>query len=113
MNSSALRLLVLFVGLCTPAPSLLAQAPPSQDTFVSSSFAKTTFGSAINLAVGPGTSYVQFNLSGIPSGASVSKATLRLYLDAVAAITFGPQQCVRGSASTSAGMYFATASRIF
>ncbi len=37
-----------------------------------------------SLAVGPGsTSYVQFNLSGIPSGATVTKASLRLYVDLV------------------------------
>jgi hypothetical protein len=63
---------------------LLAQAPPSADTFVSSSTPKTNYGPSISLLVGPGTtSYVQFNLSGIPAGATISKATLRLYVDAV------------------------------
>ena len=47
--------------------TLSAQAPPSADAFVSSTFAKTNFGSVGSLNVGPGsTSYVQFNLSGIP-----------------------------------------------
>jgi len=65
--------------------SLVAQAPPSQDTFVSSATPKVNFGSSIALVVSPGsTSYIQFNLSGIPAGAIVSKATLRLYVDAVA-----------------------------
>ncbi len=64
---------------------LLAQAPPSADTFVSSSTPKFNYGSSIALVVCQGsTSYVQFNLSGIPAGASISKATLRLYVDAVA-----------------------------
>ena len=64
---------------------LLAQAPPSADTFVSSSTPKINYGPAIALVVGSGTtSYVQFNLAGIPAGASISKATLRLYVDAVA-----------------------------
>lgn len=72
----------LFVAICTP---LLAQAPPSADTFVSSSTAKTNYGSSIALVVGSGTtSYVRFNLAGIPAGSSISKATLRLYVDAVA-----------------------------
>src|SRR6202034_1367891 len=63
---------------------LLAQAPPSADTFVSNSTPKLNYGPSIILAVGPGTSsYVQFNLSGIPAGATISKATLRLYVDAV------------------------------
>lgn len=67
------------------AQPLLAQAPPSADTFVSSSTAKTNYGSSIALVVCQGsTSYVQFNLAGIPAGASISKATLRLYVDAVA-----------------------------
>jgi hypothetical protein len=66
------------------SPSLLAQAPPSADTFVSSAFSKTNFGSVGTMNVGPGsTSYVQFNLSGIPPGATVTKATLRLYVDLV------------------------------
>jgi Collagen triple helix repeat (20 copies) len=72
----------LFATMCTP---LLAQAPPSADTFVSSSTAKTNYGSSIALVVGSGTtSYVRFNLAGIPAGSSISKATLRLYVDAVA-----------------------------
>jgi N-acetylneuraminic acid mutarotase len=67
------------------AAPLLAQAPPAADTFVSSSTPKVNYGSGINLAVGPGTTaYVKFNLSGIPAGASVSKASLRLYVDVVA-----------------------------
>jgi hypothetical protein len=64
---------------------LVAQAPPSQDTFVSSATPKINYGPSIALVVSPGsTSYIQFNLSGIPAGATVSKATLRLYVDAVA-----------------------------
>ena len=63
---------------------LCAQAPPSADTFVSSAYPTTNFGSVNSLAVGPGsTSYVQFNLSGIPAGATVTKASLRLYVDLV------------------------------
>ena len=64
---------------------LLAQAPPSADTFVSSATPKINYGPAIALVVGQGsTSYVRFNLAGVPAGASISKATLRLYVDAVA-----------------------------
>jgi len=71
----------LFAAMCTP---LLAQAPPSADTFVSSATPKLNYGPSIILAVGPGTSsYVQFNLSAIPAGATIGKATLRLYADAV------------------------------
>src|SRR5450631_3582721 len=73
--------LLWFVLLSLP---LLAQAPPSGDAFVSSATPKLNYGSSIILAVGPGSnSYVQFNLSGIPAGANISKATMRLYVDAV------------------------------
>jgi hypothetical protein len=65
---------------------LFAQAPPSQDTFVSSATPKINYGPGFSIAVGPGTtSYLQFNLSGIPAGATISKASLRLYVDGVIA----------------------------
>jgi hypothetical protein len=63
---------------------LAAQPPPSADTFVSSPYPTTNFGSVNSLAVSPGsTSYVQFNLGIIPAGATVSKATSRLYVELV------------------------------
>jgi len=65
-------------------PLAAQSSPPSGDTFVSSAFAKTNFGSSISLVVQPGaTTFIQFNLSGVPAGATVSNATLRLYVDAV------------------------------
>src|SRR5947208_2965144 len=61
-----------------------AQAPPSADTFVSSSTPRTNYGPSIILVVQPGaSSYLQFNLATVPAGATVTKATLRLYVDAV------------------------------
>jgi len=80
------RRLFILVGLVTlSALSSVAQAPPSADTFVSSTTPKVNYGPSITLIVGPGTtSYIQFNLSSIPSNATVGKATLRLYVDAVA-----------------------------
>jgi hypothetical protein len=60
-----------------------AQAPPRADTFVSNEAPSRSFGSEPLLAVQSGTtSYIQFNLAGLPAGATVSKATLRLYVDA-------------------------------
>lgn len=62
----------------------VAQAPPSADTFASSATPGINYGGFPTLAVSPGiTSYVQFILSGIPANATVSRATLRLYVDAV------------------------------
>jgi len=70
------------------------QAPPSADASVSSAgggnslsaftLRNTNFGSATTLIVSPsGGSYVQFDLSGIPPGATVTKAMLRLYVNNV------------------------------
>ena len=81
IHLDAVLIVVLIAAMSLP---LLAQAPPSGDTFVSSSFGKTNFGSGIALAVQPGaTTFIQFNLSTVPAGATVTKATLRLYVDAV------------------------------
>ncbi|HZQ19143.1 MAG TPA: DNRLRE domain-containing protein [Terriglobales bacterium] len=73
-----------FLMLGVLVPTLCAQAPPSQDTFVSSFTPRVNYGSGITLVVAPGTnSYIQFNLSGVPAGATVNKATLRLFVDGV------------------------------
>jgi hypothetical protein len=78
------RTLIALLLICGIALPLLAQAPLSQDTFVSSATPRTNYGSAITLVVAPGTtSYMQFNFSGVPTGAIVNKATLRLYVDGV------------------------------
>ena len=79
------RRLLILVGLVTlTALSSVAQAPPSADTFVSSATPKVNYGSGISVVVGPGTTgYIQFNLSSFPANATISKATLRLYVDAV------------------------------
>lgn len=80
------RLLVAGLIVTLSAGMAVAQAPPTGDTYVSSIFARTNFGSGVTLVVAPGTtSYIQFNLSGIPAGATVSKATLRLFVDGFAA----------------------------
>lgn len=59
-----------------------AQAPPSADAFVNSAAPSKNFGSGSLLAVQSGsTSYIQFDLSSVPAGATLSKATLRLYVN--------------------------------
>jgi Collagen triple helix repeat (20 copies) len=72
-------LLVLISGC------LFGQAtPPSADTFVSSLTPRANYGPSIILVVQQGAnSYLQFNLSALPVGAHVSKATLRLFVDGV------------------------------
>ncbi|HSY92585.1 MAG TPA: DNRLRE domain-containing protein [Candidatus Binatus sp.] len=77
-------LLLSTLGLLTGAV-LAQQSPPSADTYVNSSSPNKNFGSSILLVVGEGsTTYMKFNLSGVPAGAPVNKATLRLFVSAVA-----------------------------
>jgi hypothetical protein len=79
-----LSMSVTLMTLACTASAASAQAPPSADTFVSSNAPAKNFGSQPLLAVQSGTSsYIRFNLAGLPSGAKVSTATVRLFVDAV------------------------------
>jgi hypothetical protein len=84
MKACPLGLMVVAACLlCLPVAA--QSAPPSADTFVNSSAPSTNFGSSFVDVVGAGsTTYIKFNLSDVPAGQPVSKATLRLYVDAVA-----------------------------
>jgi cysteine-rich repeat protein len=88
-RSLSLRSLRL-AGLAVIAPALLSvfavaqDAPPSDDTFVSNSTPTKNYGASPLEVIGSGTTtYLKFNLSGVPAGATVSKATLRVFVDAV------------------------------
>lgn len=84
MKRHSLLSLLLGFLLCVSLTGYAQQAPPSADTYVASSKPTASEGAATILAVQPGvTSFVQFDLSGIPAGSTISKATLRLYVDAV------------------------------
>jgi hypothetical protein len=75
--------LLLYAGAIS-VPMMAQQAPPSADTFALNATPKTNYGPSPLLAVMNGsTAFIQFNLSGVPANATVSKATLRLYVDAV------------------------------
>ncbi|MGB8979384.1 MAG: DNRLRE domain-containing protein, partial [Terriglobales bacterium] len=65
--------------------SAYAQVTPSQDSFTNTSAATTNYGANVLLDVDGAKeiTYIQFNLASIPSGASVSQATLKLYVNAV------------------------------
>ena len=79
-----LSMSVALMTLAFTTSAASAQAPPSADTFVSSSAPAKNFGSQPLLAVQSGTSsYVRFNLSGLPTAATVARATVRLFVDAV------------------------------
>ncbi len=66
--------------------SAVAQAPPSADAYVTSTQPEANFGGSAFLPVQVGTtSYIRLNLGVFPAGSTVAKATLRLYVNAVAA----------------------------
>jgi hypothetical protein len=65
-----------------------AQITPSADAYTNTASPTTNFGNAVTLGVESAsqTTYIQFDLSSIPSGytsASIAKATLKLYVNAV------------------------------
>ena len=62
-----------------------AQITPSQDAYTNSADPTTNFGANVLLDVDGASqiAYIQFNLASVPSGAKVSQATLKLYVNAV------------------------------
>jgi hypothetical protein len=66
--------------------SFAQSAPPSADTYSYSVQPGQNFGTQPMLAVTSSSkSFIRFDLSELPKNASVSKAALRLYVDAVVA----------------------------
>ena len=66
--------------------SVLAQAPPTADAYITNTQPSTNFGLSTMLPVQPGTmSYIKLNLGVLPAKATITKATLRLYVNAAAA----------------------------
>jgi len=70
-----------------PLMAILAtaqSAPPASDAYTSSTSSTKNYGSATTLQVGSGVrTFLQFDLSTLPAVTTVSKATLRLYVDSV------------------------------
>ena len=77
------------IALCVfmlPSIALAQSVPPSADTFSNSAAPNANYGSQPAVVVQHGAnSYLKFNLTSMPSGVTVKKATLRLFVDAVAA----------------------------
>jgi hypothetical protein len=81
-----LHFVVLILSLLSVSTPVLAQAPPLADTYASSTNPKANYGKNTTLIVLSGTtSYIQFNLAGVPANTPISKATLRVFVDAVTA----------------------------
>ena len=78
----AATLACLIVLACT---ATYAQITPSQDAYTNTANPTTNYGANVLLDVNGAMqiAYIQFNLASIPSGSSVSQATLKLYANAV------------------------------
>ena len=84
-RQSALRFALLAMLLFAIARLGFGQAPPTDDSFTISADKTETNGSALLLAVEKGSdTYIRFNLETLPPNATITKATLRLYVDAFA-----------------------------
>jgi hypothetical protein len=79
------RLLSLLSLILVARTAAYGQVTPSGDSFINTAAATTNYGSNVLLDVDGAkeTTYIQFNLASIPPGASVSQATLKLYVNAV------------------------------
>jgi hypothetical protein len=75
------------VLLLLSSAALAQSAPPSADTYSNAAAgdAGINYGSAVLLVVqtGGNNAYIQFNLGDLPTGSTVSKATLRLFVNAL------------------------------
>ena len=79
-------LLAMIFSMLSLSISVRAQTPPLADTYASSFSPKANYGKNTTLIVLSGTtSYIQFNLAGMPANTPISKATLRVFVDAVTA----------------------------
>ena len=80
----AVSIFSLFAFLTLSPHSLGQSAPPTADTYSLVQHPTTNYGTQPMILVQQGSNgYLQFDLSALPTGAIVSKATLRLYLDSV------------------------------
>jgi hypothetical protein len=79
------RVLSLLIVSLFSATAAFAQITPLGDAYTNSADPTTNYGAATLLEVdgATATTYIQFNLASIPSGATVSQATLKLYVNAV------------------------------
>src|ERR1017187_7664134 len=85
MQNSKTKLSIL--SLCTMCllSGAYAQITPSADAYTNTAAASTNYGANVLLYVDGATetTYIQFNLAPIPASASVSEATLKLYVNSV------------------------------
>jgi trimeric autotransporter adhesin len=78
---------VLLLLVLAFVPNAIGQITPLADSYTNTADPTTNYGAGTLLNVDGATqiAYIQFNLASIPSGANVSQATLKLYVNAVTA----------------------------
>jgi hypothetical protein len=101
-----LAVLLLLAFICA-SPSAYAQLTPLGDAYTNSADPTTNYGAKTLLDVDGATqiTYIQFNLSSIPTGASVSQATLKLYVNTVTTAGSFEVYAVNGAWSESTITY--------
>ncbi|MGB9104952.1 MAG: DNRLRE domain-containing protein [Terriglobales bacterium] len=88
LRSRSFSAVILLLGVLALIPTVaLAQVPVTDDTFVTQTSVGNNYGNQETLALQagplPSYTYMRFNLSQVPAGSSVTKATLRLFVTAV------------------------------
>src|SRR5208283_3687036 len=80
----AYALRAVLILLCSLS-ALAQSAPPNADTDTSHTAPTTNYGGAVSLVLQPGSNhaYIRFDLSTLPPNASINKATLLLFVNAV------------------------------
>ncbi|MGA7633142.1 MAG: DNRLRE domain-containing protein [Terriglobales bacterium] len=97
-------LLSLILLACTAA---FGQITPLGDTYTNSADPTTNYGAqkTLNVDAAKEITYIQFNLSSVPTGASLSQATLKLYVNTVSTAGAFEVYAVNGSWTESALTY--------
>ncbi len=85
MKNLTTQLLILLLSTFWFVTGANAQVTPLGDAYTNSADPKTNYGAngLLDIDGASQTTYIQFNLASIPAGASISQATLKLYVNAV------------------------------
>jgi trimeric autotransporter adhesin len=83
--TTQLRLVFLLTLVVLLSTAAYAQITPLGDSYTNTADSTTNYGAAVTVNVDGATQvgYIQFDLSGIPAGAKVSQAMLKLYVNGV------------------------------
>jgi hypothetical protein len=105
--TTQLRLTSLLSLIVLAGTAAYCQITPLGDTYTNSAAATTNYGAQKTLDVDAAKeiTYIQFNLASVPTGASISQATLKLYVNTVATAGAFEVYAVNGPWTESALTY--------